>query len=117
MQVRFTIRSLSTVQLKIAADRGLGTLNSARVGKIPFAPRHPSAYPDHENGNHYHFAREQLMTQTDPVVCATRDVAVSRAEARAGDASLTWKEDEYGASIAHVGMEAFTIFATPVHQF
>ena len=56
-------------------------------------------------------------TVADPVVCATRDVAVSRSKAKAAGTSLAWKEDEYGASSAYVGTDLFTIFATPVHQF
>jgi len=53
----------------------------------------------------------------DPVVCATRDIAMSRAAAEANGADPVWEDNGHGISISKVGGDVLTIFETPVHQF
>ena len=52
----------------------------------------------------------------EPVVCATRDVARSRAATLAEGVSLKWEENEQGISIASVDDTMFTISTAPIHQ-
>ena len=52
-----------------------------------------------------------------PIVCATKEIARSRAAAEANGVDLEWQEDERGVSIVKAGQTVFMIFATPVHQF